>query len=170
MAQQGGHIRVHSEPGKGSTFRIYLPRQPLAVDGMERAETPLGRPRESLTVLVVDDEPGVRRLASRILRTRGYAVLEAASGAEALVVARAWHGRIHLLVTDVVMPDMSGLDLAKRLQDERPGIETLYISGDSEHATGNLGLVDNNVHYLQKPFEAGTLVQKVRKLLDTATD
>ena len=169
VAQQGGHIRVHTQPGKGSTFRIYLSRQPLADIG-ERVDTPAARPRESPTVLVVDDEPDVRKLAARILRTRGYSVLEAASGTEACIVARAWHGRIHLLVTDVVMPDMSGLDLAKRLQDERPGIETLYISGHGDNATDNLGLVDKNVHYLQKPFEAGTLVQKVRKLLDIATD
>ena len=102
--------------------------------------------------------------------TRGYSVLEAASGAEALVVARAWHGRIHLLVTDVVMPEMSGWELARRLQDERPGIETLYISGYSEHAAGGPGLVDKDVHFLQKPFAAGALVQKVRKLLDGAMD
>src|ERR1700674_1716947 len=76
-----------------------------------------------MTVLVADDDSGVRKLASRILRTSGYAVLEAASGTEALVVARAWHGRIHLLVTDVAMPETSGWDLARRLQDERPGLE-----------------------------------------------
>jgi CheY-like chemotaxis protein len=166
VAQQGGHIRVHTLPGKGSTFRIYLSRQPLAVDTMARLDTPVTRPRESLTVLVVDDEPGVRKLASRILRTRGYSVLEAASGAEALVVARAWHGRIHLLVTDVVMPEMSGWELAKRLQDDRPALETLYISGYSEKH----GLVDQSVHFLQKPFAAGALVQIVRKLLETAAE
>jgi PAS domain S-box-containing protein len=170
VAQQGGHIRVHSEPGKGSTFRIYLPRQPLAVDAIERADTPPGRPRESLTVLVVDDEPGVRRLASRILRTRGYAVLEAASGAEALVVARAWHGRIHLLVTDLVMPVMSGWELARRLQHDRPALETLYMSGYSENVIGNQGLLAKDVPFLQKPFAAGALVQTVRKLLETAVD
>jgi CheY-like chemotaxis protein len=123
-----------------------------------------------MTVLVVDDEEGVRRLASRILRTRGFAVLEAGSGAEALLVARTWHGRIHLLLTDVVMPEMNGWELAKRLQDERPGLETLYISGYSEDAAGPQGLVDQKVHFLQKPFAAGELVQMVRKLLDEATD
>jgi PAS domain S-box-containing protein len=170
VAQQGGHIRVHTQPGSGSTFRIYLSRQLLAADTVQRVDTSVTRTRESLTVLVVDDEPGVRKLASRILRTTGYSVLEAASGAEACVVARAWHGRIHLLVTDVVMAEMSGVELAKRLQDERPGIETLYISGYSENAGGNQGIVDKTVHFLQKPFEAGALVQKVGKLLDRATE
>jgi two-component system cell cycle sensor histidine kinase/response regulator CckA len=170
VAQQGGHIRVHTRPDKGSTFRIYLSRQALAGDSVERLDTPLARLRESMTVLVVDDEAAVRKLAARILRTRGYFVLEAASGAEALVVARAWHGRIHLLVTDVVMPEMSGWELAKRLQDERPGLETLYISGYSQNAAGHAGLVDQKVHFLQKPFAAGALVQKARRLLDGATD
>jgi CheY-like chemotaxis protein len=123
-----------------------------------------------MTVLVVDDDAGVRRLASRILRTRGYSVLEASSGAEALVVARAWHGRIHLLVTDLVMPEMSGWELAKRLQDERPGQETLYISGYVENAAVLRGLVDKQAHFLQKPFEADALVQKVGALLDASTD
>ncbi|HZW05292.1 MAG TPA: PAS domain S-box protein [Candidatus Nitrosotalea sp.] len=170
VAQQGGHIRVLTEPDKGSTFRIYLPRLPIAEVTQEHADTPLARPRESMTVLVADDEAGVRKLASRILRTRGYSVLEAASGAEALVVARAWHGRIHLLVTDVVMPGMSGWELAKRLLDERPGIETLYISGHTENAVVQQGLVDQKVNFLQKPFAAGALVQKVRRLLDAAAD
>jgi two-component system cell cycle sensor histidine kinase/response regulator CckA len=169
VAQQGGHIRVLTEPEKGSTFRIYLSRLTIAEVTEELADRPLAQPRESMTVLVVDDEEGVRRLASRILRTRGFAVLEAASGAEALLVARAWHGRIHLLVTDVMMSEMNGWDLAKRLQDERPGLETLYISGYSENAAGPHELVDTKIHFLQKPFAAGALVQKVRKLLDGAT-
>ena len=88
-----------------------------------------GGPAIELTFLVADDKAGVRKLASRILRTRGYSVLEAGSGAEALVVAPAWDGRIHLLITDVVMPGMDGWELARRLQDERPGLKTLYISG-----------------------------------------
>ena len=124
VAQQGGHIRVLTDPDKGSTFRIYLSRLPIAEVTDEDADMPLARPRESMVVLVVDDEAGVRKLAARILRTRGFSVLEAASGAEALVVARAWRERIHLLVTDVVMPEMSGWELAKRLLDERPGLET----------------------------------------------
>ena len=170
VAQQGGHIRVHTQPNHGSTFRIYLTRQTLADDTVERVDTPGARPRESRTVLVADDEPGVRKLAARILRTRGYTVLDAASGAEALDVARAWHGRIDLLVTDVVMPEMSGWQLARRLQDERPGLETLYISGYGERAAGDQAPVDPKVHFLQKPFAAGALVQKVRTLLDAATD
>ena len=168
VAQHGGHIRVHTHPDQGSTFRIYLPRLPLAEECLEPADTPLARPRENTTVLVADDEAGVRKLAARILRTRGYSVLEAASGAEALVVARAWHGQIHLLVTDVVMPEMSGWELARRLQDERPGLETLYISGYAENAVVQQGGVDKKVNVLQKPFAAGALVQKVRELLDPA--
>lgn len=170
VAQQGGHIRVHTRPDEGSTFRIYLPRLPVAEVTVEPVETPLARASESMTVLVVDDEAGVRKLAARILRTRGYAVLEAASGAEALVVARAWHGRIHLLVTDVVMPEMTGWELATRLQDERPGLETLYISGYAENSVVHEGGLDKKVNFLQKPFAAGALVQKVRNLLDTLTD
>jgi len=170
VAQQGGHIRVHTQPDKGSTFRIYLSRQPLADETVERVDTPLARARESMTVLVADDEAGVRQLAATILRTRGYSVLEAASGAEALVVARAWHGRIHLLVIDVVMPGMDGWELASRLQDERPGVETLYISGYAENAVIPQGGGDKKVNFLQKPFAAGALVQKVRELLDVAAD
>ena len=170
VAQQGGHIRVHTLPGKGSTFRTYLPHLPVAGATVEHADTPHARPRESTTVLVADDEAGVRKLAARILRTRGYTVLEAASGAEALEVARAWHGRIDLLVTDVVMPEMSGWQLARRLQDERPGLETLYMSGYGENAAGDQAPVDRKVHFLQKPFAAGALVQTVRNLLDAATD
>jgi PAS domain S-box-containing protein len=170
VAQQGGHIRVHTRPGKGSTFRIYLSRQPLAADRVKRTGKPVAQPREILTVLVVDDEPGVRKLTSRILRARGYSVLEAASGTEACVVAHAWHGRIHLLIADVVMPEMSGWELAKQMRDERPGIQTLYISEHSENAAGSQELVDKNGHFLQKPFEAGALVQKVRTLLEGAMD
>jgi two-component system cell cycle sensor histidine kinase/response regulator CckA len=169
VAQQGGHIRVLTEPGKGSTFRIYLSRLPIA-EVPEDADTPLARPRENMVVLVVDDEAGVRKLTSRILRTRGFSVLEAASGAEALSVAHAWHEPIDLLVTDVVMPEMNGWELAKQLLAERPGLETLYISGHTEDAAIQRGLVDKNVNFLEKPFAPGALVQKVRKLLDGAAD
>jgi CheY-like chemotaxis protein len=169
VAQQGGHIRVLTEPEKGSTFRIYLSRLPIVEVTEEHADIARARPRESMTVLVADDEEGVRRLASRILRTRGFAVLEAASGAEALLVARAWHGRIHLLITDIVMPEMNGWELAKRLQEERPGLETVYMSGYAENAVVHED-VDKKVNFLQKPFAAGALVQKVRSLLDIAPD
>jgi two-component system, cell cycle sensor histidine kinase and response regulator CckA len=170
VAQQDGHIRVQTAPGKGSTFRIYLPRLPVAEITVEPAETPLTRVRESMTVLVVDDEAGVRKLAARILRTRGYSVLEAASGAEALIVAQSWHGRIHLLVTDVMMPGMSGWALARQLQDERPGLETLFISGYAANAVVHEGGLDKKANFLQKPFAAGALVQQVRNLLDTRAD
>jgi two-component system cell cycle sensor histidine kinase/response regulator CckA len=169
VAQQGGHIRVLTEPDKGSTFRIYLSRLPIA-EVPEDADTPLAWRRENMVVLVVDDEAGVRKLTSRILQTRGFSVLEAASGAEALSVARAWHEPIDLLVTDVVMPEMSGWELARLLQDERPGLETLYISGYAEDAVVHQAGVDKKVNFLQKPFAAGALVQEVRKLLDVAAD
>jgi PAS domain S-box-containing protein len=165
VAQQGGHIRVHTRPGKGTTFRIYLSRLPVAVATQEQADTPLARPAERETVLVVEDDAPVRQVAIRILSAGGYSVLEAASGEEALAVARAFSGRIHLLVTDVVMPRMGGRELAARLQQERPGIKTLYVSGYTENAVVHQGVVDRNVNFLQKPFVPGSLVRKVREVL-----
>jgi PAS domain S-box-containing protein len=170
VAQQDGHIRVHTETGRGTTFRIYLPRLRVLEVVAEGIDTPVSSARDTMTVLVVDDDAGVRKLAARILRTRGYSVLEAASGPEALLVARAWHGRIHLLVTDVVMPGMNGWELARRLKDERPGFETLYISGYAENAVVREDDVDRKVNFLQKPFAAGALVQIVRTLLDAPAD
>ena len=166
VAQQGGHIRVHTRVGEGSTFRVYFPRLPLTEVNAEPAATLFARVADTMTVLVVDDEAGVRKLVSRILRTRGFSVLEAASGAEALDIARAWHGRIHLLITDIVMPEMNGWELARQLRNDRAGVETLYISGYSETAAGSERVVMEKAHFLQKPFAAGALVQKVRQLLD----
>ena len=167
VAEHGGHIRVHTALNEGTTLRIYLPR----LASPEPTVNPVGSTPaavgERMTVLVVDDEPGVRELAARILRARGYSVLEASGGAEAVLVARAWPGRIDLLVTDMVMPAMSGWELAKRLHDERPGLETLYISGYPEHVMLQHG-DETPINFLQKPFAAGALVQHVRKLLHDA--
>lgn len=170
VAQQGGHIRVLTGPDKGSTFRIYLSRLPIAEVTEQDADRPLGLLHENAVVLVVDDEDAVRKLASRILRARGFSVLEAASAPEALSVAHAWHDRIHLLITDVVMPGMGGWELAKRLLAERPNLETLFISGHTENAAIQRGLLDANVNFLEKPFAPGALVQKVRQLLDLPHD
>ncbi len=170
VAQHDGHIRVHTEPDKGTTFRIYLPRVPAAGVALDLADAPLARPQEHLTVLVVDDEDGVRKLASRILRTQGYTVLDAASGIEALRVARAWHGEIHLLVTDILMPEMNGWELAAQLEQERPGLQTLYVSGYSEGTVAHDAIVNKEIHFLQKPFAPGALAQRVRQLIESATD
>ena len=165
VAEQGGHIRVHTAPNRGTTFRIFLPRVATPEPTAKTVGSLLAEPGERQTVLVVDDERGVRELAASILRKRGYSVLEADGGAEALLVARAWQGRIDLLVTDVVMPEMNGRELAKRLQAERPGLETLYISGYPETAVKVEGCEEKPINFLQKPFAAGALVQNVRKLL-----
>jgi DNA-binding response OmpR family regulator len=116
-------------------------------------------------VLVVEDEPGVRKMLSRVLHGNGFEVLIAADGAEAIAVSEAYGGAIQLLVTDLVMPGMSGVDVADRISGERPGIRTLYISGYSDEALGSRGVFMTDTVLLQKPFDPSTLLRRVREVL-----
>jgi two-component system, cell cycle sensor histidine kinase and response regulator CckA len=167
VRQSGGFIGVDSEPGRGTKFRIYLPR----------AETPASAPvtspvaattaaRGAGTVLVVEDEAGVRHLARDVLRRCGYRVLEASDGSEALRLVEQ-EGRIDLLLTDVVMPGMSGAELAEKFRVLRPEARVLYASGYADEALDIHGLPTQGVPYLQKPFEPDDLVRRVRELLET---
>jgi two-component system cell cycle sensor histidine kinase/response regulator CckA len=165
VKQAGGHVWVFSEIGKGTTFKVYLPRVD-AVDATPRAASvaaPLGGHE---TLLVVEDNAMVRRVASRTLRTHGYDVLEAGDGEEALRIFESKGGAIDMLVTDVVMPRMSGKELADRLLALRPGLKVLFTSGYTENTIVHHGVVDAGVEFLPKPYEPVKLARKVREVLD----
>jgi two-component system CheB/CheR fusion protein len=165
VSQNGGYIRAYSELGVGSTFTVYLPR---LEPELARPE-PAGRKedlRGSETILLVEDENAVRTLARRFLEISGYHVLEASNGPDALRVARAHNGPIHAMVTDVVMPRMSGRELAYQLAPERPDMKVLYMSGHTEDTIIHHGILEKGLAFLPKPFTQEALLSRVRRLLD----
>src|SRR5438552_18615776 len=166
VQQSGGFIWVYSEPGRGATFKIYLPRVDAPVESAAPPAPVERPPRGSETVLLAEDEPAVRAIARQALERQGYTVLAAPSGADALALAAQHGATIHLLLTDVVMPGMSGRDLADRLTAQRPGIRVLYISGYTDNAIVRHGMLEPGLAYLQKPFRPDALVRKVREVLD----
>ena len=167
VKQSDGFVWVYSEPGKGTTVKIYFPRaeSPVKEVALEKEMDPGFRGSE--TVLVVEDEESVRALASRILRDRGYNVLEAADGVEALRIAQNYQQEIHLVLTDVVMPGVGGRAVISHLEEDRPGIKSLYISGYTDNAIVHHGILDSDIAFLQKPFSVDGLARKVREVLNT---
>jgi PAS domain S-box-containing protein len=166
VKQSGGHIGVYSEPGSGTAFKIYLPRaeQPAA-PAPEDAPEP-DTPGGAETVLVVEDDSGVREIVTTALTRKGYRVLSAAEGAAAIDLARAHAGEIPLLLTDIVMPGMTGRDIARALTAARPGIRVLYMSGYTDDAVVRHEVLEADTPYLPKPFTTRALAQKVREVLD----
>jgi PAS domain S-box-containing protein len=164
--QSGGNIWVYSEVGKGTTFKIYLPR----IDGatkMNEARDPLAElPQGRETVLLTEDEEQVRKMIRMILEMNGYHVLEASGGDEALALYKQHEGQIDLVMTDVVMPQMSGRELAQSLEILHPGIKVLYMSGYTDDAIVRHGLLDQEIAFLQKPFTPDALMRKMREVLD----
>jgi len=165
VKQSGGNVWVYSEKGKGTTFKIYLPRVDAPVEPppkLVRASPPQG----SETILLVEDEEGIRSLVLGILQARGYTVLETGRPLEALAISKKFDGPIHLLFTDVVMPQMSGREVAAQITSARPSTKVLYMSGYTDNAIAYHGVLDPGVPFLQKPFTPEALAQKVREVLD----
>ncbi len=166
VRQSGGHMRVRTRPGQGTTFAIYLPRCEQQATSSEHAEDRAPVEGGGETVLLVEDEALVRRLAARILRSRGYRVLEAADMGQALSLEAACDDRIDLLLSDVMLPRGSGPQLARKVAERRPGTAVLFMSGYSEETKADHGIV-NAANFVQKPITPEALLAKVREVLDT---
>jgi two-component system, cell cycle sensor histidine kinase and response regulator CckA len=166
VKQSEGYITVYSEPGHGTTFKIYLPRVAGPAPAAAPAPAPPERSRGSETVLVVEDEEAVRSLSRRALEASGYTVLAAADGPDALRLVERYGGPIHLVLTDVVMPGMTGREMAERLTQRRPGLRVLYMSGYPGDAIVHRGALEPGTAFLQKPFMPEDLTRKVREVLD----
>ncbi len=165
VKQSGGDIWVYSEPGQGTTFKLYFPRvaEPVSPGAFEEPEHAHRDAAE--TLMLVEDETQVRELEVKMLKQLGYQVLAAANGEEALDVSQAHPGKISLLVTDVVMPNMSGKQVAEALLSHRPDLRVLYLSGYTENTIGHHGVLDSSVDFLTKPFTREALARKVREIL-----
>ncbi len=169
VKQSGGYIWVYSEVGKGTTFKIYLPRVPAASPAVSPVVVPAETDKVEAgkeTILLVEDEANLRYLARQFLEKQGYKVIEAADGAVAMQIAVAHEGVIHLLLTDVIMPGMNGRELAQRISEIRPNTRVLYMSGYTENVVGHNGTLDTGVRLLQKPFNLRDLKRMVREVLD----
>jgi two-component system cell cycle sensor histidine kinase/response regulator CckA len=166
VKQGGGDIEVISELGKGTTFEIYLPRAQQSGAPLERARASAAPTQGTETVLLVEDEDGVRGLVRDVLQRRGFTVLEAAGGPAAMQLAERYQGSIDLLLSDIVMPQMSGLELAADLRRQRPKLRTLFMSGHAPALIDRHGVLDEHTPLLAKPFTPESLLRRVREVLD----
>jgi two-component system, cell cycle sensor histidine kinase and response regulator CckA len=165
VKQFGGHVFAYSEPGHGTTIKVYLPRAEGVATTAPREERPPVRTGLE-TILVVEDDPGIRKVARRVLEMQAFTVLVASTASEALEVAAQLEGRIDLLLTDVILPGLTGPRLAELLLRERPGLPVLYMSGYTDDAIVTNGHLAPGTEFLAKPFTPETLLRRVRQILD----
>jgi two-component system cell cycle sensor histidine kinase/response regulator CckA len=171
VKQTGGFIMVDSEIGKGTTFRIYLPRHRIDANAPVLAEPERTGPRDVTgqdTILLVEDEEAVRSFAARALKMRGYSVLEAGGGEEALEIVKTSKAPIHLLITDVVMPNMDGPTLVRAVKRLKPEMAVIFMSGYAEEAFRRNDEKAEDLHFLPKPFGLKQLAAKVKEVLSGA--
>jgi len=166
VKQSEGYIWVYSEPGRGSTFKVYLPRVDEPAEVLPAGKAPVADQAGSETILLVEDQPQVRELAQMVLAGKGYSVIVAATAEEAERACAERDREIHLLLTDVIMPGVSGRELAKRLALRQPNLRVLYMSGYTFNVIAQGGMLEDGVAFLQKPFTPSTLAEKVREILD----
>ncbi len=166
VQQSGGFLDVYSELGRGTSFKVYLPRLPEGADASISPSSAEPMPSGTETILLVEDDPGIRSLARVALQSYGYRVLEAANGPEGVEVGRTHPGTIHLLATDVVLPKASGREVAEQLRPARPTMKVLYVSGYTDDAIVRHGVLTADLAFLQKPYTPSTLARKVREVLD----
>jgi len=169
VKQSGGSIWVYSEPGRGATFKIYLPEADVPMEAERAAQPARGAAGAGERVLLAEDDAAVREVVAQTLTLLGYEVLRAPDGHTALEMSRATPGEIHLLVTDLVMPEMTGRELAAALRRERGGLRVLYMSGYTDDAVVRHDILEDNAPYLQKPFAPDDLARKVREALGAAS-
>jgi two-component system, cell cycle sensor histidine kinase and response regulator CckA len=169
VKQSGGYIWVYSELGRGSAFKVYLPRIEESVDEIAPIPIQLDSQRGSETILLVEDEEAVRDLIQTVLNDQGYNVIPSRDTQHALQIAETFAHEIHMLLTDVVMPGMSGRELAARITARRRGIRVLFMSGYTDNVITSGGVLEKGITFLQKPFSPGQLTQKVRDVLTRTT-
>jgi len=167
VKQSGGYIWVYSEAGHGTSIKLYFPLVPEASREETDQSAPSPEENAQQTILVVDDDDNVRAVARDVLRENGYRVLEARSGEEAYEIAVRYIGSIHLLVTDVIMPGITGTELASRLRQTKPQIRALFMSGYGQKAIAHHGVLEPNARLLEKPFTSDQLLMFVRSMLET---
>jgi CheY-like chemotaxis protein len=168
VKQNNGFINIYSEPGQGTTFSIYLPRDATSKSSQSATEGPATPiPRGQETILLVEDEPAILNITSQMLENQGYIVLKAGTPGSAIKLVREHHGEIHLLMTDVIMPEMNGRDLAKNVHSINPGIKRLFMSGYTADVIAHHGVLDDDVHFIQKPFSLTNMAAMVREVLDS---